>query len=739
MRYRIRAEILQGKEIGGSGDRMIWWSEGKPKIPPTPVCNLRSRYSLPAPGDGGDDLAQSIEIAEVDDLSGRVRVAKRPAESHVSSAIDERCCTIIAAAGDSILRRNVGGVGDGDDFLDQVLRDYVGVINGADDEAFAEESITEAGRFERRIGTDEGIDGKDVVGSVPGGIHVFGGRCCALQAKLFTGGPDESYVTIDFFTKRPRCGNKGSAAYSVIKGACAGTVAHQLMELLGDGDKVALLDAQLGGLFGIMGANVHMEHGARAAWPLKVGFVPAFRKFDHARMNAVAGVHKSSMTKEVSQYAAAFGFKLKTTVRKDGMNFIADLIHVRDDGDLGCLASGWGGPVEDEVAGVVSFRLGPQGEQRGDGLAHVGFMSAADAVGFDQVLNGGGDGGSHFSPLVRRFRKRSGFRQADFFRRAGEIRFQQRDERRDIMSVNDFSRRGRPLRGHGELNSARRKRRLEHVSATRKKRCGEICFERNVRLRRDLLKIGGKSGGFSFRLFRGDQHAAADVFFKRRSRFMVSIAACGGSGSSAAHETADEDEFVWFEVIDETLQAAGSEPLLSDESECYGALDLGWVNVANEFEQSRVAKAIAHGGCRELSTSQGVEFAIDRERAENVGATGAGFRRRCGTYVNEHVVEIRRHGWMLTLWLQVNGNTRNRAVDPCARFCSDFYWLRGIKFIEERQVAALRKALQSEVAFRSDVADDVAGLVHWRGDQAMRRTGAESEGDVALLVGDDLG
>src|SRR5689334_2418787 len=89
---------------------------------------------------------------------------------------------------------------------------------------------------------------------------------------------------------------------------------------------------------------------------------------------------------------------------------------------------------------------------------------------------------------------------------------------------------------------------------------------------------------------------------------------------------------------------------------------------------------------------------------------------------------------MLPLRLQVNGNSGHGSVDPRAFGSLQLYRLRGIKLIEEWQVAALRKSLQREVSLWGDAADHEAGLIDGRNQQTPGRTRAERDRDVAQVV-----
>ena len=168
-------------------------------------------------------------------------------------------------------------------------------------------------------------------------------RSCgsAFQAQLFAGRPDKSDVAaLQVGAKRPCGGDQGGAADAIIERARRGAAAHQLVILLGNGDKVAGLDAERGNVFRIARADIHVKHHALAARPLKAGLVPAFRQLQHARNHVRAGVDHGSVTQEICQHAAAFGFEFKPAIGQDGVDFIADFIHVRHHGDARLLRAG---------------------------------------------------------------------------------------------------------------------------------------------------------------------------------------------------------------------------------------------------------------------------------------------------------------------------------------------------------------------------------------------------------------
>ena len=136
-----------------------------------------------------------------------------------------------------------------------------------------------------------------------------------------------------------------------------------------------------------------MKHLAPSAWPLKARFIPAFGQLEYSGPHVIAGMHHGCMSQEISQHAAAFGLEFKAAVGQYRVDFVTDLIHMRDHSDGGFLCigllAGRATPMKDEVAGIVGFRLGPGGKQLADGFAHVLLMAAAHTVGFNQSFEDG--------------------------------------------------------------------------------------------------------------------------------------------------------------------------------------------------------------------------------------------------------------------------------------------------------------------------------------------------------------
>src|SRR5262249_11648012 len=128
--------------------------------------------------------------------------------------------TCVAAAGHAIVHSRPVSPRERDQLLYQPAWNYVGVVHGAYHEAVPENGIGEAGGFERRIGADEGIYGKDEVGSLALSGQSLGRRGRAFQPQLLAGGPEKGDVaTAEVGPQSPGCGHQGGATDTVVKGA----------------------------------------------------------------------------------------------------------------------------------------------------------------------------------------------------------------------------------------------------------------------------------------------------------------------------------------------------------------------------------------------------------------------------------------------------------------------------------------------------------------------------------------
>src|SRR5215469_6805467 len=163
--------------------------------------------------------------------------------------------------------------------------------------------------------------------------------------------------------------------------------------------------------------------------------------------------------------------------------------------------------------------------------------------------------------------------------------------------------------------------------------------------------------------------------------------------------------------IEDAFEAACAGPLLSDKGNDESAIDFRGINAMQEFYESDVAKAVADGCAGLEIRAEIVERAVDDHGTEIVGAETFGVGGGSCADVDEHifnVVGIRR---IQTAGLQVNGKAADDAGNPFAGSGLDLHGLGGIEFVEEREDAALREALDLKIAVGGDVADDVAEIV----------------------------
>src|ERR1017187_3488791 len=63
--------------------------------------------ALPTPRDDGDNAGESVHVARVDHLGGRMRIPQRPAERDVHRAVGDERRAVVAACGDAKLHGNL--------------------------------------------------------------------------------------------------------------------------------------------------------------------------------------------------------------------------------------------------------------------------------------------------------------------------------------------------------------------------------------------------------------------------------------------------------------------------------------------------------------------------------------------------------------------------------------------------------------------------------------------------------
>src|SRR5256884_300195 len=87
-----------------------------------------------------------------------MQIAQSPAQENFPRAITREDRAIVAAAGDAELRGDAVFVRQLDDTIDIFARRDVRIVYCPNHESFANFCVSEALRFERRIGADESVD-----------------------------------------------------------------------------------------------------------------------------------------------------------------------------------------------------------------------------------------------------------------------------------------------------------------------------------------------------------------------------------------------------------------------------------------------------------------------------------------------------------------------------------------------------------------------------------------------------
>src|SRR6185437_12537141 len=128
-----------------------------------------------------------------------------------------------------------------------------------------------------------------------------------FQAELFANRPDKCHITsVEILPQGPRGDNQCGAAHAIIKRTGAGARSNKVAVLLGNGDEIAGLDAELSHVISALCSYIQAQALPRATRPLEVGFFPAFRQLQHPGVHAVAGMDQNIMTKKIRRYSAAF-------------------------------------------------------------------------------------------------------------------------------------------------------------------------------------------------------------------------------------------------------------------------------------------------------------------------------------------------------------------------------------------------------------------------------------------------
>jgi len=185
------------------------------------------------------------------------------------------------------------------------------------------------------------------------------------------------------------------------------------------------------------------------------------------------------------------------------------------------------------------------------------------------------------------------------------------------------------------------------------------------------------------------------------------------------------------ELVEDAGEAAGAGPLLDYEGEGHGAMDWRGLQGFGELEEHGGTVAVAYCGAGPGGLADGVELALGGDGAEDVHAGGADFGSGLRAYVDVEVVEVVGIGDIGAAGFEVDGETGGDGGKQVAVAGFDDHGLRVLELVVVRRQAGLRQALDAEVAVGVDPADDVAGFIDGRGDEAVRRAGAEGDGDVA--------
>src|SRR6266446_7134987 len=118
-----------------------------------------------------------------------MRISQGPAERNVDCAVTRENRAIVATASYAVLHGDFVYPGEVYNAVDVFSRSDVGIVHGADDEAFADFSVGEALGFERRVRTDKRIDGENEVRHVTFFCYPFREGRRAFEADFFFGGP----------------------------------------------------------------------------------------------------------------------------------------------------------------------------------------------------------------------------------------------------------------------------------------------------------------------------------------------------------------------------------------------------------------------------------------------------------------------------------------------------------------------------------------------------------------------
>lgn len=99
---------------------------------------------LPAFGQDRDDFGERLEVPRVNNFAWGMRIAERPAEWDIHRAIAREDGAVVAAACDAELHGDAVFAREFHHAVDVFARSDVRIVDGANDEAFADFGVGEA-------------------------------------------------------------------------------------------------------------------------------------------------------------------------------------------------------------------------------------------------------------------------------------------------------------------------------------------------------------------------------------------------------------------------------------------------------------------------------------------------------------------------------------------------------------------------------------------------------------------
>src|SRR6185312_4630041 len=155
--------------------------------------------------------------------------------------------------------------------------------------------------------------------------------------------------------------------------------------------------------------------------------------------------------------------------------------------------------------------------------------------------------------------------------------------------------------------------------------------------------------------------------------------------------------------------------------------------VASDLEQGFPAKPVARPGAGLIVRADGEGRLRQTHRIENVGARGARLCCRARTDVEVQLIDVRHAGGIEPAGGEMDAQPAEPAREQ-PRGGLHLYGLRKAHRVEYGVGLSLRQTLHAKITLRSECADDIAGLVDRRDDQAMRRPATHRDPDVMEVV-----